>query len=45
LEVLTKTGYFNTGFVFLQRKIQTDINKNGVEKYVKKSQFFQNTFF
>jgi hypothetical protein len=27
LEVLTKTEYFNTGFVFLRHKIQIDIKQ------------------
>jgi hypothetical protein len=39
-----KTRYFNTGFVSLRYKIQTDINQNGVEKYTGKSQIFQNDF-
>ena len=32
LEVLMKTGYFNTGFVFLRHKIQTDIKKKAYRK-------------
>ena len=36
LEVLMKTGYFNNEIVFLWCKIQTDINKNDVEKYTGK---------
>ena len=31
LEVLTKTGYFNTGFVFLRHKILPDINQNDIK--------------
>jgi hypothetical protein len=33
--VLTKTEYFNTGFVSLQYKIQTNIDQNAV-KYLQK---------
>jgi len=31
LEDLTKTGYFNTGFVFLRCKILLDINQNNIK--------------
>jgi len=42
LEVLMKTGYFNTEIVFLWCKIQIDINKNDVEKYTGKFVTFWN---
>jgi hypothetical protein len=36
LEVLTKTGYFNTGFVFFQNdKKQTEIKQNNVKQYTR----------
>jgi len=44
LVVLMKTEYFNTWFVFLRHKIQTDIKQNLVEKYTKKLQFFKSIF-
>jgi hypothetical protein len=40
---LTKTGYFNTGFIFLRYK-NTFIKQNLVEKYVEKSQIFKKKF-
>ena len=39
LKVLTKTRYFNTGFLFLWCKIQTDIKQKKVEKYMEKLNF------
>ena len=36
LKVLTQTGYFNTGFVFLPCKILPDINKNNIKTTRKK---------
>jgi len=42
--ILMKTEYFNTWFVFLRRKIQTDIKQNLVKKYTKKLQFFKSIF-
>ena len=39
-----KTGYFNIEFIFLRFKIQANINQNDVEKYMEKSQIFQNDF-
>jgi hypothetical protein len=44
LEVFTKAGYFNTGFVFLRRKIQTNIKQTLVEKYTEKITNFQKHF-
>jgi hypothetical protein len=33
LEVLMKTGYFNTGFVFFKMKKKTKIKQNNVKQY------------
>ena len=38
--IFLKTGYFNIGFVSLRYKNTDDINQNGVEKSMGKSQFF-----
>jgi len=43
-KVLTKIRYFNTGFVFLWHKIQTDIKQNLIEKYIEKLQFLKSIF-
>jgi hypothetical protein len=40
-----KIGYFNTRFVFLWCKIQTNIKQNLVEEYVEESQIFKDIFF
>jgi hypothetical protein len=42
--VFTKTGYFNTGFVFLQYKVQTTIKQNLVEKYTENYNFKKRKF-
>jgi hypothetical protein len=45
LEVLMKTGYFNTGFVFLRHKIQTDIKKKAYRKRWKSHKILKICFF
>jgi len=39
--VLTKTRYFNTGFVSLQYKIQTNIDQNAVKILQKITDFLK----
>jgi hypothetical protein len=43
--VLMKTRYFNTEFVFYDIKIEINIKQNLVEKYTKELQFQNKNFF
>jgi len=44
-EILTKTGYFNTGFVFFLQTKQTGIKQNGVKQYTRENHKILNIHF